>query len=108
MKLLQFVLLKILSGTSSPKHFNFRGLWESNIKGMKYHLFRVIGETLLIHEEFEILFVQVESTLNSRPMYALSSDPNDYNPLTPSHFLIGRPLKQYQIRCLTNILIINT
>lgn len=74
-----------------PPHTpNFGGLWESNIKGVKFHLYRVIGETKLIYKEFLILLVQIEATLNSHPLYSLSSDPNDYTPLTPSHFLVGR------------------
>lgn len=75
-----------------PSTPNFGGLWESNIKGVKYHFYRVIGETILTYEEFITLLIQIEATLNSRPLYALSSDPNDFIPLTPSHFLIGRPL----------------
>lgn len=75
-----------------PSTPNFGGLWESNIKGVKYHLSRIIGQTLLTYEEFCTFLIQIEGTLNSRPLYALSSDPNDYTPLTPSHFLIGRPM----------------
>ncbi|XP_029167401.1 uncharacterized protein LOC114937893 [Nylanderia fulva] len=79
-------------------HFNppaaphFGGLWEAAVKSAKYHLRRVIGETTLTFEELNTLLTQIEACLNSRPLQALSDDPDDVSALTPGHFLIGAPL----------------
>lgn len=70
---------------------HFGGLWEAGVKSVKSHLKRVIGDSVLTFEEFYTVLVQVEAIVNSRPLFALSSDPNDLNPITPAHFLIGRP-----------------
>lgn len=75
-----------------PNSPHFGGLWESGIKTVKFHLKRVLQETKLTYEELYTVLTQIESVLNSRPLYPLSSDPNDLTPLTPSHLLIGRPL----------------
>lgn len=75
-----------------PSAPHFGGLWEANIKQMKNHLKRTIGEQILTYEEFLTLIVQIESCLNSRPLVALSNDPNDLNALTPGHFIIGTAL----------------
>lgn len=75
-----------------PYAANFGGLWESSVKSTKYHLKRLMLNKCLIYEEFNSLIIQIEGILNSRPLYSLSADPNDLNPITPSHFLIGRPI----------------
>lgn len=68
------------------------GLWESAVKSAKYHLKRVMGDTVLTLPEFITLSTQVEAMLNSRPLTPLSSDPSDLTALTPGHFLIGTAL----------------
>jgi len=79
-------------------HFNppsaphFGGLWEAAVKSTKHHLRRVIGDTTLTFEEISTLLAQVEACLNSRPLRALSDDPDDLSALTPGHLLIGAPL----------------
>ncbi|XP_050528233.1 uncharacterized protein LOC126898336 [Daktulosphaira vitifoliae] len=75
-----------------PRAPNFGGLWEAAVKSTKYHLKRVIGLTTLTFEEMTTLLTQIEACLNSRPITELSNDPNDYNALTPAHFLIGESL----------------
>lgn len=35
--------------------------------------------------------VEIEGILNSRPITALSNDPNDIIAQTPAHFIIGEP-----------------
>lgn len=51
-----------------------------------------MGSTLLTYEKFMTLLAQVEVCLNSCPLCAMSSDPNDLQVLTPTHLLIGTPL----------------
>ncbi|XP_072403050.1 uncharacterized protein [Diabrotica undecimpunctata] len=82
---------------------HFGGIWEAGIKSMKVHLRRTMKNNLLIFEEFQTLLVQVESVLNSRPLSPLSSNPNDFNPITPAHFLIGRPFTSLPEPDLTDI-----
>lgn len=75
-----------------PYSPNMAGIWEAGIKSAKFHLKRVMGNALLTFRQFYSVLVQIEGILNSRPLSPLSSDPNDCLPLTPSHFLIGRPI----------------
>lgn len=79
-------------------HFNppsapsFGGLWERNIKSLKHHLKRVIGEESITYDELATLLARIESFLNSRPLLPITDDPDDFNFLTPGHYLIGGPL----------------
>lgn len=75
-----------------PSGAHFGGIFESGIKSTKYHLKRVIGSQVLTFEELYTVLTKVEAMLNSRPLVALSSDPNEVDALTAGHFLIGRPL----------------
>jgi hypothetical protein len=85
---------------ASPHH---GGLWEAGVKSMKKHLRRVMGSRHMTVEEFSTLLCQVEAMLNSRPITAMSSDPNDLTALTPGHFLIGRPLQSLPQVDITHI-----
>lgn len=76
---------------NAPGSPHFNGLAEAGVKSMKSHLSRTIGSQTLTLEEFLTLLAQIESVLNSRPLCALSADPNDLQSLTPGHFLTLEP-----------------
>ncbi|KAL0860176.1 hypothetical protein ABMA27_010483 [Loxostege sticticalis] len=82
---------------------HFGGIWESAVKSAKFHITRVLGTQHLTFEELSTLFTQVEAILNSRPITPLSTDPNDFEPLTPGHFLIGRALTSLPSPNFTNV-----
>lgn len=71
-------------------HFN--GLAEAGVKAVKTFLHKSIGSKMLTYEELSTLLCQIEACVNSRPLCAMSSDPNDIESLTPAHFLVGGSL----------------
>ncbi|XP_076387400.1 uncharacterized protein LOC143264382 [Megachile rotundata] len=77
---------------SPPRSPHFGGLWEAAVKAFKRHLHKTIDNAVFTYEQFYTLIVEIEAILNSRPLTPLSSDPNDFLALSPSHFLIGDSL----------------
>ncbi|XP_011859087.1 PREDICTED: uncharacterized protein LOC105556601, partial [Vollenhovia emeryi] len=75
-----------------PSAPHFGGIWEAAVRSLKHHLRRVLGNHKLTFEEMSTLLAQVEACLNSRPLQALSDDPEDLTALTPGHFLVGSAL----------------
>lgn len=75
-----------------PYSPHFNGIAEAAVRSTKHHLKRLLRDVHFTFEEMYTCLTQVESILNSRPLTPISSDPLDFSALTPSHFLIGRPL----------------
>uniref|UniRef100_A0A8D8HDN4 (northern house mosquito) hypothetical protein n=1 Tax=Culex pipiens TaxID=7175 RepID=A0A8D8HDN4_CULPI len=90
-------MLDYLAEAGINFHFNparsphFGGLWEAAVKSFKYHLYRIMKDTVLPIDDFQTLSTQIESILNSRPLIPLSNDPDDISALTPGHLINGRP-----------------
>jgi len=73
-----------------PSSPNFGGVWEAAVKSAKKHLLSVTHGQALTFEEYSTLFTRIEAILNSLPLCAGTEQGTE--PLTPGHFLIGRPL----------------
>ncbi|CAB0006093.1 unnamed protein product [Nesidiocoris tenuis] len=75
-----------------PRAPHFGGLWEAAVKSTK----RLLKVTLRGHtpsfQSFSTLIVRIEAILNSRPLAADLSSPNELRIITPGHFLAQRPL----------------
>ena len=79
----------------------YGGFWERLIGMTKNVLKKVLGRSFITFEALQTLAVEIEGTLNDRPLTYLSADISDPNPLTPSHLLYGRrimslPLHNYR------------
>ncbi|XP_070162518.1 uncharacterized protein [Polyergus mexicanus] len=75
-----------------PSAPHFGGMWEAGVRSVKHHLRRVLGEHTLTFEEFTTLLCKIEACLNSRPLAPLSDSLDEFDSLTPGHFLIGQAL----------------
>ena len=75
---------------------HFGGIWEAAVKSTKHLLRRIVGGVKLYFEELVTITHQIAACLNSRPYLSVDcSDPRGDLPLTPGHFLIGRPMRAY-------------
>ena len=73
-----------------PSAPHFGGVFEAMIKSSKRAIYAILKDADITDEELQTTFIGVESRMNSRPLTALSDDPNDKPVLTPNHFLIGQ------------------
>lgn len=86
-----------------PRSPHFAGIWERAIRSAKHHLKRIFNIYNMDFEQFYTILTQIESILNSRPICPLTNDPNDLEPLTPGHFLIGASLTSLPQEDVTTI-----
>ena len=70
--------------------FHVGGIWERQLRSVREVLNVILREHTLDDERLSILFCEVESIINGRPLIVLSDDPNDESPLMPNHSLLLR------------------
>lgn len=67
---------------------------------MKHYLRRVIGKATLTYKEMATFLSEVEACLNSRPLQALSDDPDDLNKMPPpTDSVAGSCCRRCEITC---------
>lgn len=75
-----------------PPHAPHFGGWESGVKLVKFHLKRVLGDVKLTFEDFNTILIEIEAIVNSRPLWSIPTKVDEYEALTPGHFLVFRAL----------------
>jgi hypothetical protein len=70
------------------------GIWERMVRSVKTALRSCLGQALVTRDELQLTIAGIEAQLNSRPLTHISSDPDDFMPITPAHLLYGRGLNQ--------------
>ena len=81
------------------------GDWERLIGMSKRTIYSIVGSKRLNDECFHTVICQVEGILNSRPLSPVSSDCNNLEALTPSHFLnrhVLQPPSTLEITAVTS------
>lgn len=76
-----------------PRSPHFNGLAEAAVKSAKYHLSKIPNIDSLTFPELNTVVIMIEGILNSRPIMPLSASPDEGQPLTPAHFLVGKSLR---------------
>ena len=64
------------------------GIWERMIRSIRQVLCSVLKEQTVDDEGLQTILGEVEAILNSRPLTAVTTDPQDLHPLTPNDLLL--------------------
>ena len=68
------------------------GFYERMVKGVKRCLRKTLGNARLSYDELLTLVIEVEGTLNVRPLTYIYEEGDPEEPLTPAHLMYGRRL----------------
>ena len=73
-----------------PNAPHMGGVWERLVRTVKRPLQVILKDRTVTDFQLMTIFAEIEGLVNSRPLTPSSNNINDYEALTPNHFLIGR------------------
>ena len=94
----ELTLQKIKWNFCPPVSPWMNGAMEAIVKMTKKHLNTITRNDLFNEETLHTYLTEIESIINGRPLTPLSDDINDFEPLTPNHFLTGTGYPNLLIR----------
>ena len=74
-----------------PSTPHLGGVWERLVQMIKRVFLLNLGSARLSRDLFITIVAETEGILNGRPLTHVNSDIADDLPLTPNHFVLGRP-----------------
>lgn len=74
----------------TPYASHMSGVWERLIKTTKQALQAALTNNIVAEDVLHTILTEVEGFVNARPIVPASIDPDDFEALTPAHFLVGR------------------
>ena len=77
------------------------GAMEALVKLTQRSLKAIVKDRLFTEDALATFLTEVESVLNSRPLTPVSDDLEDFEALTPNHFILGRPSPNLQLGVYT-------
>ena len=79
---------------NAPRSPWWGGWFERLVKSVKSALRKSLGSSVFCRSELETCLHEVEATINSRPLTFVSDEIDSQEPITPSHFLVGKNLSE--------------
>jgi len=73
---------------NTPKSSHSGGVFERAIRSAREHLRHVVGDPSLTEENLATLTVEAEFLVNSRPLTAVSDDPDEIDAICPNDLLV--------------------
>ena len=68
------------------------GVAERMVQSVKRPLRIILGQANLTYRNLAVVFTEVESIVNNRPLTLVSEDTEDIEPITPAELVIGRKM----------------